>query len=81
MGRQLDSSTCGRSRRVRGSEPAFITITTGWSSNQARYQLDWTREGWDLTAFDDLGNERFTRTFRTLRDTLETICPTDMAVA
>jgi hypothetical protein len=42
-----------------------ITITTGWPSNQARYQLDWTREGWDLTAFDDRGNERFTRMFRT----------------
>jgi hypothetical protein len=38
--------------------------------HQARYHLDWTPRG--PTAFDDLGNERITRTFRTLRDALET---------
>jgi hypothetical protein len=60
---------------------AYVTITTGQPSNAGRYRLDWTPQGWRMWTYDDQGGDNFTGMFRTLREALEVICPTDPVVA
>ena len=60
----------------------YITITTGQPSNWGEWQIKLERGHWGLLECDGPSRqERLIGTFRTLRDALETICPTDMVVA
>jgi hypothetical protein len=43
--------------------------------------LDWTGHGWTLSAYDHDGKDTEFGAFKTLREALEAICPTDNAVA
>jgi hypothetical protein len=61
---------------------AYIQTTIGDPFKAGQFRIDWTAPGWRLSAYDNsTGGETLMGAFRTLRDALEAICPTDNAVA